>query len=176
MKFIAAFLILCTMPTTQVLFDFTTTSNLKNWRIVDDGVMGGRSNGNFSLNEAGYGEFSGLISLDNNGGFSSVRYNFKKVSVYENSKICIKLKGDGKEYQFRIKQNSNDYYSYILPFKTSGEWETVELNLNDMYPSFRGRKLNMPNFSEDSIEELVFLIGNKKEESFKLLLDTIELN
>lgn len=163
------------MPTTTILFDFSTTSNLKNWRIVDDGVMGGRSNGNFSINEEGYGEFSGVISLKNNGGFSSVRYNFEKVSVSENSKVCIKLKGDGKEYQFRIKQNSNDYYSYILPFKTSGEWETVELNLNDMYPSFRGRKLNMPNFSENSIEELVFLIGNKKEETFKLLLDTIEL-
>lgn len=163
------------MPTAPVLFDFTATSNIANWRIVDDGVMGGKSNGNFSLNKEGHGVFSGVISLENNGGFSSVRYSFNEVSVSENSKICIRLKGDGKQYQFRVKHNSNESYSYIIPFKTSGEWETVDIDLKDMYPSFRGRKLDMPNFSEDSIEELVFLIGNKKEEKFKLLLDKIEL-
>jgi NADH dehydrogenase [ubiquinone] 1 alpha subcomplex assembly factor 1 len=175
MKLILTFLILFAMPKTYLIFDFKTTPSLANWRIVDDGVMGGRSNGAMSLDEDGYGKFSGVISLKNNGGFSSVRYNFKEVSVSEYSKVCMKLKGDGKEYQFRIKQNSSDYYSYILPFKTSGDWEIVEINLKDMYPSFRGRKLNMPNFSEDSIEELVFLIGNKKEEKFQLLLDKIEL-
>lgn len=163
------------MPIEHILFDFSTASNLNNWRIVDDGVMGGRSNGSFSLNEEGHGEFSGVISLKNNGGFSSVRYTFKEVPVSEKSSIFIRLKGDGKEYQFRIKHNSNEPYSYILPFTTSGEWETIEIKLKDMYPSFRGRKLDMPNFSEVSIEELVFLIGNKKEERFQLLLDTIEV-
>ncbi len=163
------------MPITQVIFDFTAISDIKNWRIVDDGVMGGKSNGTFALNKEGHGVFSGVISLENNGGFSSVRYNFEEVSVSENSKICMRLKGDGKEYQFRVKHNSNERYSYILSFETSGEWETIEIELKDLYPSFRGRKLDMPNFSEESIEELVFLFGNKKEESFKLLLDTIEL-
>ncbi len=159
----------------QLIFNFSETSNLDAWRIVDDGVMGGKSNGSFSLTEDGHGNFSGVISLKNNGGFSSVRHNFNEISVTEDSKICIKLKGDGKQYQFRIKHNTNDYYSYIFPFETSGAWETIEIELKDMYPSFRGRKLDMPNFSEDSIEELVFLIGNKKEEAFTLLLDNIQL-
>jgi hypothetical protein len=44
-----------------------------------------------------------------------------------------------------------------------------------MYPSFRGRKLDKPNFSEDYIEEIAFLIGNKSEEKFQLLIDKIEL-
>ena len=44
-----------------------------------------------------------------------------------------------------------------------------------MYPSFRGRKLNKSNFSESEIQEIAFLIGNKKEENFKLLIDKIEL-
>jgi hypothetical protein len=33
----------------------------------------------------------------------------------------------------------------------------------------------MANFSGSSLEEIVFLIGNKKNESFKLMLDKIEL-
>lgn len=163
------------MQPTKEIFDFTSTSNVTNWRVVDDGVMGGKSQGNFAVNEAGHGVFSGEISLENNGGFSSVRYTFKEVVVTEYSKVCIRLKGDGKTYQFRIKQNSGQAYSYIFPFETSGNWETIEIKLNEMYPSFRGRKLELPNFSEETIEEVVFLIGNKKEEQFKLLLDTIEL-
>ena len=49
------------------------------------------------------------------------------------------------------------------------------MNLKDFYPSFRGQTLNLPNFNGDSLEEIVFLIGNKKDESFELKLDKIEL-
>ena len=91
------------------------------------------------------------------------------------TKIIIKLRGDGKKYQFRIKSNSGDYYSYIAPFLTSGEWQEIEIPIKDMYPSFRGRRLDQPNFSNNYIEELTFLIGNKKQEKFKLLIDKIEL-
>jgi len=44
-----------------------------------------------------------------------------------------------------------------------------------MYPAFRGRKLELPNFSESTIEEIAFLIGNKKNEDFELLIDSITL-
>ena len=44
-----------------------------------------------------------------------------------------------------------------------------------MYPSFRGRKLDEPNFFHKSIEEVTFLIANKKNEEFILLIDKIEL-
>ncbi|PQJ82475.1 CIA30 family protein [Polaribacter glomeratus] len=159
----------------KIIFDFNKKSNLQNWVIVDDVVMGGESSGSFKLNEDGFGVFQGRISLDNNGGFSSLRYRFQKIAIDDNTQIVIKLKGDGKNYQFRIKSNSGDYYSYILPFSTSGEWQEIKIPLKEMYPSFRGRRLDQPNFSDDAIEEVTFLIGNKKNENFKLLLDTIEL-
>jgi len=113
--------------------------------------------------------------LENNGGFSSLRYRFEKMRAHENSKIVIRLKGYGKQYQFRVKSNRNTYYSYTTTFKTSGDWENIIIELKDMYPSFRGRTLNMPHFNENSIEELVFLIGNKKNESFELFLDRIDI-
>lgn len=158
---------------TQIIFNFSKNSNTQNWTIVDDVVMGGESSGRFSLSPEGYGLFEGDISLENNGGFSSVRYRFGKIKVDANSKIIIKLKGDGKDYQFRVKDDSGNYYSYIMPFSTSGAWQEIEIPLKDMYPSFRGRRLDLPNFSHDSIEEIVFLIGNKKPERFKLLIDEI---
>ena len=62
----------------MILFDFNIKSDISNWKVVDDVVMGGRSNGNFELNKNGYGVFSGNVSLENNGGFSSLRYRFDK--------------------------------------------------------------------------------------------------
>lgn len=161
--------------TSNMIYDFNQNSSPRDWRIIDDGVMGGVSQGRFYINEEGNGVFTGTVSLENNGGFSSVRYLCDKVKVNKNSKVHIRLKGDGKDYQFRIKDTQNNYFSYIITFKTSGNWETITISLSDLYPSFRGKRLNLPNFESDSFEEIVFLIGNKKNESFQLVLDKIEL-
>lgn len=166
---------LFTLMNITLIYDFNKDSSVKDWTIVDDGVMGGLSQGKFSIDKDGNGVFSGTVSLENNGGFSSVRHQFDKIQTTKNSKVLIRLKGDGKDYQFRIKDKSDVYYSYITTFETSGKWETVEINLSDLYPSYRGRKLNAPNFNSDSFEEIVFLIANKQNEPFKLVLDKIEL-
>jgi hypothetical protein len=137
--------------------------------------MGGLSRSNISINESGNAVFVGSISLENNGGFCSLRHDLDKKSVADFDKISIRIKGDGKRYQFRIKENRNDYYSYVSYFETSGNWETIEIPLKDMYPIFRGRELNMSNFSGNSVEEVAFLIGNKKEETFRLEIDKIEI-
>lgn len=175
MKQLFYMILLFSLMTPKVLFDFNKNSDIQGWMIVDDVVMGGESAGSFKLNADGYGVFEGRISLDNNGGFSSVRYRFPKIVVKEFTSLVIKLRADGKKYQFRIKSNSGDYYSYIAPFSTSGEWQEIEIPLKDMYPSFRGRRLDLPNFNNDYIEEIAFLIGNKKAENFELLIDKIKL-
>ena len=168
-------LIIILFMNTNLIYDFNKNASPRDWRIIDDGVMGGLSQGKFSIDPDGNGVFAGTVSLENNGGFSSVRYQFDKIKVTKESKVRIRLKGDGKEYQFRIKDKTSSYYSYITTFKTSGNWESIEIKLSDLYPSFRGRTLDLPNFKSDSFEEIVFLIGNKKNESFQLLLDKIEL-
>ncbi|MGY8932651.1 MAG: CIA30 family protein [Flavobacteriales bacterium] len=169
-------LLLINIPNNTIkIFNFNKNSNIYSWRVVDDNVMGGKSSSNITLSEDGYGVFSGTVSLENNGGFSSVRHIFNALEVTNQNKIYLKIKGDGKDYQLRIKDNSRNYYSYIKTFSTSGVWQEIEIPLKEMYPSFRGRKLNSPNFSQNSIEEIVFLIGNKKNETFQLIIDKIEL-
>lgn len=157
------------------IFDFTKNSSLENWYIINDNVMGGVSRSTISINEDGNAVFQGSVSLENNGGFCSVRNSFEKITVANFDKVVLRLKGDGKRYQFRIRANRDDYYSYITYFETSGNWQTIEIPLEKMYPVFRGRKLDMPDFSGKSIEEIAFLIGNKKEEKFQLEIDKIEL-
>ena len=114
MKFTMLFLLIVPFNASVALFDFSSDSEINNWRVVDDVVMGGRSSGNFSLTDEGHAKFSGDVSIENNGGFSSVRYGFpSQVDVQKYSKVRLKVKGDGKNYQFRVKEKSRDYYSYI---------------------------------------------------------------
>lgn len=153
-----------------VLFDFSEKSEPAKWQVVNDDVMGGLSQATFSVGENGTALFSGRVSLENNGGFSSVRYNTGKTNVEGLTTLALRIKGDGKKYQVRIQENNDDYFSYITTFQTSGEWETIELPLKEMFPSFRGQKLDRPNFKGNTIVELTFLIGNGKAESFTLEL------
>lgn len=160
----------------QEIFNFKTNGDIQKWIIVDDVVMGGRSMGKMELDEDGFGVFKGHISLENNGGFSSVRYRPQPIAVSDFTKMVVMLQGDGKKYQLRIKNSIHNSYSYIAPFNTSGEWQQIVIELADMYPKFRGRRLDLPNFAHDKIEEIAFLIGNKNAESFKLRIESIELS
>lgn len=157
------------------IFDFNENSSLTKWRIVNDSVMGGISTSSIKINQQGNGVFSGTVSTKNNGGFASVQHSFDKIKTKENEVVNIRLKGDGKNYQFRVKANKNHEYSYITTFSTSGEWQTIQIQLSELYPSFRGRKLNMPNFNHLTLEEITFLIANNNNESFELQIDKIEL-
>jgi hypothetical protein len=159
----------------MTIFNFNSSSDISNWQILDDVVMGGRSDGHFKVNSEGYGEYTGKVSLENNGGFSSLRHYFNTVDSDDFSKFKLRIKGDGKTYQFRVKDKRNQRYSYIFKFNTTNEWQTIEIPFSEMYASFRGNRLNIPNFKGDQMEEIAFLIGNKKEQTFKLLIDSISL-
>ena len=159
----------------DIISDFEKDIDLKKWFIVNDDVMGGISESNFSINKDGRGIFKGYVSTENNGGFCSIRHSLSRKYIGNNNILKLKIKGDGKDYQLRIKANRNDYFSYVVTFKTTGEWEEIEIPLKEMYPSFRGRKLNMQNFNNNYFEQIAFLVGNKKNEKFKLIIDRITL-
>ena len=163
------------MNSGQLIFDFSRDTDISVWKVVDDVVMGGKSSGKFSINNEGNAVFYGNVSLENNGGFSSVRHQFLKKKINSSTKIKIRLKGDGNAYQLRIKKNQSDYYSYVATFQTNNNWEIIEVNLSEMQPKFRGKSLSLPNFSENSFEEIAFLIGNKKAQDFCLEIDKIYL-
>jgi hypothetical protein len=175
MKLLFSLIILSFAMNSMLLFDFTEKCDISNWKIVDDGVMGGISSSTFFVDKSGNGIFRGSVSLENNGGFCSVRYFFNPISLKNQKTFSIRLKGDGKKYQLRVKTKVSDYYSYIYEFQTTTDWQTVEIPISEMYASFRGRTLNLPNYDGDSLAEMAFLIGNKKEEDFQLLIDKIEV-
>lgn len=155
MKPLALILLFTTIMTSTPLFNFTKDANTSNWRIVDDVVIGGRSNGNLSLNNNGHGVFSSERSLENNSGFSSLRYDTETIAISKHTKASITLKGDGKNYPFRIKANRKD--------------ATLTLPLLKLLANGK------PLLLIQKICIQLLLIGNKKTKSFELLIDSIEL-
>lgn len=158
-----------------VLFEFSTTSDFKKWRIMNDGVMGGVSESTFTQNKVGNAVFKGAVSLDYNGGFASVRYGFETLDISGAKTVKIRLKGDQKNYQCRVRNQQNESHIYKYEFETSGAWEIIEIPLQEMTPSFRGTRPNIPNYAAQELSEIGFLIANKKKETFDLEIDKIWL-
>ena len=159
----------------QVIFNFSVESGLNGWVVEDDGVMGGLSQGGLKIDSEGHAVFSGEVSLKNNGGFSSIQHNFPAINVSNFENAYIRLKGDGKRYQFRVKSSRSERPSYIYDFGTTGEWETVKVPLEKMYPTFRGNRLSIPDYPKQILAHLRFMIANGTAESFKLVVDKIWL-
>ncbi|PPK85751.1 complex I intermediate-associated protein 30 (CIA30) [Neolewinella xylanilytica] len=160
----------------QLLYAFNEFSVRAQWRVVDDIVMGGHSDGHFAITPEKHGRFYGDVSLKDGGGFSSVRHRFNPpFNAQPFNRIFIRLKGDGSDYKFRLKSDPEAQFAYVHPFATSGEWEVIEITLAEMYPVRKGKRLDLPNFPGDVIGEISFLIANGREQPFQLLIDRLEM-
>ncbi len=159
-----------------LVFNFKSENNTSSWYQTNDDVMGGISRSSMSVNKNGYGVFSGNVSTKYNGGFAMTRLPVSIKLDENHSNVVIRLRGDGKKYQFRIKANRNQRFWYVQDFQTSKSLEDIKLPLKDFYATFRGYKLDVDNFSENSIQEVAILIANKKNENFKIEIETIKIN
>jgi hypothetical protein len=163
-----------TYGNTSMEINFDKPTEITRWRITNDNVMGGVSSG-MMLIENGFGMFSGNISLDNNGGFSSVYRTIEPIAE-DIKKITIRVKGDGQRYQLRVIAHVDGYrVTYRHEFLTSQEsLEQLTFNLADFDATFRGRILsNAPALVADQIKEVGFLITKKTPGPFTLSVATI---
>ncbi|MCO6479623.1 MAG: CIA30 family protein [Phaeodactylibacter sp.] len=159
----------------MIIEDFNKENHL-GWIVVNDGVMGGLSRSRIEIPGDGTARFSGKVSLENNGGFASTRAEVREPIPPGIWKVAVRVQGDGKRYSFRIR-TSGPYsrVSYKTEFDTrKGEWETHEFPLSDFIPTFRGRTLEgIPPIEGARIQEVGFLIADKQEGAFVLLIDWI---
>lgn len=164
------------MEDSALLYKFDEYAVRAHWRVVDDIVMGGHSDGHFAITREKHGRFYGDVSLRDGGGFSSVRHRFHApVSVAGRTQLRMRVRGDGSDYQLRLKVDPEADFSYVGRFATHGAWEEVSLVLAELYPVRRGKRLDRPNFGGPVIGELGFLIANEREQAFQLLIDRIDL-
>ena len=144
------------------------TSKIK-WNIVNDTVMGGRSSSRWSKNSSAL-SFEGFLSLENNGGFASVRHDLNNINLSSTEGIFIKVKGDGRKYQFRIRSQASRWANYSQEFKTKKDTvQSFFLPYKDFKPSWRGRSVrNVPTLTGKDVRGIGFLLGDKVQGKFKL--------
>mgnify|MGYP001327356349 CR=1 FL=1 len=150
----------------NILINADKTSKLK-WNIVNDTVMGGRSSSRWR-DESSTLSFEGFLSLENNGGFASIRHDLNNINLSGTEGIFIKVKGDGRKYQFRIRSQASRWANYSQEFKTKKDTvQTFYLPYKDFKPSWRGRSVrNVPTLTGKDVRGIGFLLGDKIQGKF----------
>lgn len=152
------------------------TETHEGWYTILDGVMGGQSSGKVSFNEEAL-IFSGALSLENNGGFSSLRTENFEHNLQEFNEIEIRVKGDGRSYYLMLEP-STGWRSphYRQSFPTEAGWTTHTFSLDSFVAHFRGRNLGKSLTPRDlsNIQRLGFMLADKNPGEFRLEVDWVK--
>ncbi len=157
--------------TLRPLFDFAGPEAAQQWQVVNDGVMGGVSDGRFRITPEDTLEFFGTLSLENNGGFASVRTKPADLDINAGDDLVIRVKGDGREYVLNLYTKSRRMaFSYRAPLPTvMNEWTEVAVPLEDFIPtSFGNRVQGMGPVEPNEITNIGFMLSDKKAGPFKM--------
>jgi monofunctional biosynthetic peptidoglycan transglycosylase len=160
------------------LFDFSAADTAKQWQTVNDGVMGGVSEGEFKITDNKTLEFFGTISLKNNGGFASVRTKAKKLGLQKGDTLVAKVKGDGREYTLNLYLNKPLVaYSYRATVPTKkDEWIEVSIPLENTEATWFGRAVkDAGQIDPQKINAVGFMLGDKKAGPFKLEIEWVKV-
>ena len=160
----------------KLLLDFEDTDKSGRWMVVNDDVMGGVSRSNVKLHSDGYLLFDGEVSTNYGGGFASVRTDYKNWEIEKYEGLILRVKGDGKTYQFRCRLGNNiNQIAYRHYFQTDKEdWQEILLPFKEFLPTYRGRVLtNIPQLDPKEIKQFGFMISDKQVGKFHLKIDWI---
>jgi NADH dehydrogenase [ubiquinone] 1 alpha subcomplex assembly factor 1 len=173
----ALFMQAATDTALQPVLDFAGPEAAQKWQAVNDGVMGGISEGRFRITPDKTLEFFGTLSLENNGGFASVRTKPSDLDIQAGDTIVVRVKGDGREYVLNIYTKSRRMaFSYRAPLPTKrDEWVEVAVPLADFIPtSFGQRVQGMGPVEPDQINGLGFMISDKKPGKFQMQVEWVK--
>ena len=162
-----------------VLFDFDDAAAVAAWTTVNDPVMGGKSTSSIRFGDGGL-EFSGTVSLENNGGFASARSpqdpDLGRRAAGANS-LRVHAAGDGKTYLLKLSTVGQPW-SYIQRFPTeAGVGRIYDLPVDGFRPV--GMRLdpapNAPQTLDPStISGVSIYILDKQQGPFEITVTAID--
>ena len=122
-------------------------------------------------------EFYGRLSLENNGGFASIRLPTDDFELRKGDVLILKLKGDGRTYNMNLYAQKNlGGFSYRQSFRTlPNKLMEVRLPVDKFVATWRGRVFPKQRFKPEDASGLGFLLGDKKEGPFRLQLKSISV-
>ncbi len=142
------------------------------WYSVNDDVMGGVSSSKVSTDTWTQRlAFSGNLSLENNGGFTSARSPRSNYDLARYDGIILRLRGDGNTYQFRVRTGETGApITYTTWFETEpGSWKEIYVPFAAMTPIYRGAQVGQaPALDPGAIRSFGFMLAGKQAGEFFL--------
>ncbi|MEL7144925.1 MAG: CIA30 family protein [Bacteroidota bacterium] len=151
-------------------------TEVSQWYILNDGVMGGLSQGKAQKTDDGM-LFSGTVSLANNGGFSSFRSPWKDYDLSGYEEVTIKYRSEGIKQALVME---TDRRWWIPNFKVSlpntEGWETKTFQLSSVKEYRLGNPTGngFDNASREDIIRLGFITDEKREGDFRFEVASVE--
>ncbi len=168
---------------TARLTNFTDPQHNQRWRVVNDDVMGGRSIGGVEFDpEAGRLIFAGSINT-NGGGFSSIRLPLDRGTLEDATHVRLRYRADSRgPYRLQVMDDlpSRDRrinHRYALPTDndTAGQWQTQDVPLDGMTPSWRGDPVDVEPLDPSRAVELGVILNDTGDGPFRLEIDRIDV-
>ena len=162
---------------TKLILSFDTAYETKRWTRANDGVMGGLSQSELVFTSSGTALFQGNVSLENYGGFASVRTSPYPYQLGGYEGIVLRVRGDGHRYRLRFRTDASyDGVAYQASFDTvTDDWRVIYVRFADCMPTFRGRRVsNAPSLDGRLIQQIGFMIADKQEGPFQLEIDWVK--
>lgn len=160
----------------RVLFDFSLPDAAAQWSAIDDRVMGGVSRSRLQQDPAGHAVFEGVVSLEQNGGFASVRSRPGALAAPGAAAYVLEVAGDGKRYKLSLRMDDAfDSVTHQADFAPeAGRWTTVRLEMTRFRATFRGRPVrDAPPLDPGQVRQLGLLIADKQAGPFELAVRSI---
>ena len=160
------------------LFDFDSSEAVAEWFSVNDDVMGGISQSRMVVADRSVARFEGALSLENNGGFATIRSRARDLGLAGAEGLRFRVRGDGRTY--RVSALTGDRRSQTRIWKqdfptVAGEWQELFVPFESMVLSVMGRRFPAAGpVSPEAVRSISFGIADKDESPFSLEIDWIE--
>lgn len=156
--------------------DFGTKKQGADWYVINDTVMGGRSASQITIEKDAL-KFTGNVSLENNGGFVSLRAPFGTYDLTSYSTVSIQYKSPTHSFAMMMETDELWYVPYFkqgLPL--ADEYTTITLQLAD----FEAYRIGQPTGElltqsrKNEIIRLGFINNDKTTGHFELSIKEIQ--
>ncbi len=161
------------------LFNFKDPIAAAAWHPIDDRVMGGLSRSALRSDPAGHSVFAGEVSLEQNGGFASVRSTPGDRGQAGATACLMEVRGDNKQFKLSLLTDDGfDSLNYQAGFTPAGQdWQTLHLPLTAFRASFRGREVvGAPPLDPARIRQVGLMIAARQAGPFNLDIRWISLS
>lgn len=164
----------------HLLFDFSEPGAVAHWAPIDDRVMGGMSRSCLCHDAAGHAVFEGVVSLEQNGGFASVRTTpgARGKPGAGAGAVLIEVRAAGQRFKLSLLTDDGfDSLNYQTPFEpATADWKVLRLQLAEFRATFRGRDvLGAPALDPARIRQVGLMIADRQAGPFALDIRRISL-